>query len=57
MHLAERTKDRARAEAAMQQIETVLRAMRGAGHAPLAAYYEARLREARRIRDVIEGRS
>jgi len=48
--LAERTKNATIAETACQQIEVALETMRSSGHASFAAYYESRLREARRIR-------
>ena len=54
MQLAERTKDAAMAETAFQQIETALQITRAGGHAPNAAYYEARLPEARRIHDALK---
>jgi tetratricopeptide (TPR) repeat protein len=54
MRLAERTKDAAIAETAYQQIETALETMRSGGHSPNAAYYEARLPEARQIRDALK---
>ncbi|HMA75402.1 MAG TPA: tetratricopeptide repeat protein [Xanthobacteraceae bacterium] len=54
MRLAERTKDAAMAETAVQQIEAAFETMRAGGHAPNAAYYEARLLEARRIRDALK---
>jgi hypothetical protein len=51
LRLAVRTKDSAKAETAYLQIEAALETMRAGGNAPLAAYYEARLLDARRIRD------
>jgi hypothetical protein len=54
MYLAERTKDAAMAGTAFLQIEAALKTIRAAGHAPSAAYYEARLPEARRIRDTLK---
>jgi tetratricopeptide (TPR) repeat protein len=54
MRLAEPTKDAAMAETAYQQIETALETMRDGGHAPSAAYYEARLPQARQIRDALK---
>src|SRR5262249_52300493 len=54
MQLAERTKDAAMAETALQQIETAFETMREAGDAPSAARCEARLPEARRIRDELK---
>jgi hypothetical protein len=41
------------AETGFQQIETALQIMRTGGDAPLAAYFEAHLPEARRIRDAL----
>jgi hypothetical protein len=54
MHLAERTKDIANAEVAFHQIEAALQKSRDGGHTPLAAYFEARLPEALRIRDALK---
>ena len=54
MRLAERTGNAATAELAVQQIEDALKVIRGAH--PAAAYYEARLPEARRIRDALKAR-
>jgi len=51
MHLAERTQNAAMAGTAVQQIEAALETMRAGGHAPFAAYYEARLPEARAVLD------
>ena len=51
MHLAERTQNAAMAGTAGQQIEAALETMRVGGHAPFAAYYEARLPEARAVLD------
>ena len=53
MQLAERTKKAEMAETGFRQIETALQIMRTGGHAPLAAHFEARLPEARRIRDAL----
>jgi tetratricopeptide (TPR) repeat protein len=53
MKLAERTKKAEMAETGFQQIETALQIMRTGGDAPLAAYFEAHLPEARRIRDAL----
>jgi hypothetical protein len=47
MHLAERKKDPVMAATAPQQIETALAVTHAGGHTPNAAYYEARLVEAR----------
>ena len=49
MHLAERNKDSAMAKTALGQIEAAFEAMCTGGHGPFAAYYEARLPEARAI--------
>jgi tetratricopeptide (TPR) repeat protein len=54
MHLAERTKDAATAKMAVQQIEDALEVMHTGTYGPGAAYYEARLPEARRIRDALK---
>jgi tetratricopeptide (TPR) repeat protein len=51
MKLAERTKKAEMAETGSQQIETALQIMRTDGHA--AAYFEAHLAEAHRIRDAL----
>jgi hypothetical protein len=56
MHLAERTKDTATAETAVQQIEDALKVMHEGAYGPAAAYYEAHLPKARRIRDVLRFR-
>jgi hypothetical protein len=53
MRLARRTDDAQMDETALRQIETASDTMRASGHAPFAAYYEARLPEARRIRDAL----
>jgi tetratricopeptide (TPR) repeat protein len=47
MLLAERKKDLAMAKTALRQIEAAFEAMRSGRHGPFAAYYEARLSEAR----------
>jgi len=41
------------AETALLQIETAFETMRAGGHAPFAAYYEACLLDARRVRDAL----
>jgi hypothetical protein len=51
MHLAERKKDPVMATTALQQIETALAVTHAGGHTPNAAYYEARLAEARALLD------
>ncbi len=51
-----RKKDAAMAETAVGQIEAAAEAARAGGHAPNAAYYEERLREARAILDRLEAR-
>ena len=51
MSLAERQKDQQMAATALRQIEAALEVMRAGGHAPDAAYYEARLPEARALVD------
>jgi hypothetical protein len=51
MHLAERKKDPVMAATALQQIETALAVTHAGGHTPNAAYYEARLAEARALLD------
>jgi tetratricopeptide (TPR) repeat protein len=56
MYLAERTEDEAMAKTALLQIEVASESMRAGGHAQLAAYYDARLPEARRIRDALQPR-
>ena len=56
MLLAERKRDVAMAKAALGQIEVALEAMRTGGHAPFAAFYEARLPEARAILARLEAR-
>ena len=43
MRLAERTKDAAMAKAAVAQISAAYETLRAGGHAPAAAYFEARL--------------
>jgi tetratricopeptide (TPR) repeat protein len=53
MRLAERTRDARIAETACQQIEAAYEIMRSGGHERSAAYYEARLSEARRARDAL----
>jgi hypothetical protein len=55
MLLAERTKDGMMAETALLQIEAAIETFHSAGHAPYAAYYEASIPEARRIRDALKG--
>jgi hypothetical protein len=55
MFLAERAKNRMTAETALLQIELAFETSRSAGHAPLAAYFAARVAEARRIRDALKG--
>jgi hypothetical protein len=57
MLLAQRVKDAPMAQRAVLQIEAAFKTLRGGGDAPLAAYYEARLPEARRIRDALKGSS
>jgi hypothetical protein len=54
MHLAQRTEDAAMAEAAFLQIEAALATARARGHPPFVAYFEARLLQARRIRDAFK---
>jgi hypothetical protein len=54
MQIAERSKDAAMAETAFRQIEAALETVRAGGHAPFAAYYESRLRQAHRIRDALK---
>ena len=54
MHLAERTKNAATAEMAVQQIEDALKVMHAGAHESATAYYEARLPEARRIQDALK---
>jgi hypothetical protein len=49
MHLAGRAQNVAMAGTAVQQIEAALQVMRAGGHAPAAAFYEARLPEARAV--------
>jgi hypothetical protein len=49
MHLAERAQNVAMAGTAVQRIEAALEVMRAGGHAPNAAFYEARLPEARAV--------
>jgi tetratricopeptide (TPR) repeat protein len=49
MRLAERTKEAAMAKMAFEQISAAYGTTRAGGHAPLAAYYEARLPESRAI--------
>jgi hypothetical protein len=56
MRLAERKKDPAMAKAALGQIEAAFEAMRTGGHGPYAAFYEARLPEARAILDRLQAR-
>ena len=56
MRLAERLQDATMAETAFQQIETAFETMRAGGHAPNAAYYEAHLPEARRVRHAFKVR-
>jgi tetratricopeptide (TPR) repeat protein len=51
MHLAGRTQNVAMAGTAVQRIEAALEVMRVGGHAPNAAYLEARLPEARAVLD------
>jgi tetratricopeptide (TPR) repeat protein len=54
MHLAKRTKDAVMAETAVLQIATACETLRDGGHAPFTAYFEARLPQARRIRDALK---
>jgi tetratricopeptide (TPR) repeat protein len=51
MRLAERLSDVGMARAAVRQIDMALKTMRDAGHASFAAYYKARLPEARAVID------
>jgi tetratricopeptide (TPR) repeat protein len=55
MVLAERIGDPSKALAAVEQIEVALATMREGGHAPFAAYYEARLPLARALLDRLAG--
>src|SRR6266446_7060204 len=54
MHLAERTKNAATAEMAVRQIEDAMKVMHAGAYASAAAYFEARLPEARRIQDALK---
>ncbi|HTO79940.1 MAG TPA: hypothetical protein VMJ31_09230, partial [Methylocystis sp.] len=56
MRLSERTKNAAMAKAAVAQISVAYETMRAAGHAPYAAFYEARLPEAQAILQRLGGR-
>jgi hypothetical protein len=53
--LAERTKDAGMAQTALVQIESASETLRNGGHAAAAAAFEARLSDARRIRDALKG--
>jgi hypothetical protein len=55
MNLAERTKDAAMAQTALLHIESAFETLRAGGDAPAAADFEARLSDARRIRDALKG--
>ena len=55
MRLAERTKDSAMAKAAVAQISAAYETMRADGPAPRAAYFKARLPEARAISQRLSG--
>jgi tetratricopeptide (TPR) repeat protein len=55
MLIAERTKDAVMAQTALLQIESAFETLQAGGHTPYAAYYyEARLSDARRIRDALK---
>ncbi len=56
MRLAERKNDAAMAKAALGQIKAAFEVSRDGGHAPNAAYYEARLPEARALLTRLEAR-
>jgi hypothetical protein len=53
MQLAERTKDAVMAQTAARQIEAALQTMRAGKHMAFAAYFEACLLKAGRIRDAL----
>lgn len=53
MHLAERRMNHALADQAVQQLEAALAVSKEGGHAANAAYYEAQLRKARALRDLL----
>lgn len=54
MQLAERTKDAVMAQTAARQIEAALQTMRAGKHMASAAYFEACLLKAGRIRDALK---
>jgi tetratricopeptide (TPR) repeat protein len=54
MRLAERTNNAAMAQTALTQIESAIETLRVGGDAPSAAFYDARLPDARRIRDALK---
>jgi hypothetical protein len=54
MNLAERAKDAVMAQTALLQVETAIETLRARGHAAAAAAFEARLSDARRIRDALK---
>ena len=54
VRLAERTKNVAMAQTAVSQLELASETLLAGGHAPNAAYYEARLSDARRLRDALK---
>jgi tetratricopeptide (TPR) repeat protein len=56
MLIAERTKNGALAETAVQQIEAALEAARSGGHAPMSKEFQAQLPKAQAIRDRLESK-